>query len=136
MVLPGVNSVIVPPPSVVVVVEVVVSETWAHANGAAAATAMLSSSFFIFWLSCLICERAHYAPRKRSWPDALIHKNIATIPIGGCVSRKTKNHISLNKIALVPVLATFRFPSRLAGGILTNGTSHRRRDRGVASHLH
>ena len=66
MALPGVNSVIVPPPSVVVVVEVVVSETWAHANGAAAATAMLSSSFFIFWLSCLVCEQARYAPRKRS----------------------------------------------------------------------
>ncbi|PYL80030.1 MAG: hypothetical protein DMF27_00080, partial [Verrucomicrobia bacterium] len=65
MALPGVNSVIVPLPSVVVVVEVVVSETWAHANGAAAATAMLSSSFFIFWLSFLVCEQAHHAPWKR-----------------------------------------------------------------------
>jgi hypothetical protein len=46
MVLPGVNSVIVPVPSVVVVV-VVVSVTCAHANGAATANAILSISFFI-----------------------------------------------------------------------------------------
>jgi hypothetical protein len=47
MVLPGVNSVIVPVPSVVVVV-VVVCDTCAHANGAANANAMLNITFFIF----------------------------------------------------------------------------------------
>jgi hypothetical protein len=48
MVLPGLNSVIVPVPSVVVVVVVVLCETCAHANGAAIANAMLSITFFIF----------------------------------------------------------------------------------------
>jgi hypothetical protein len=52
MLLPGLNSVIVPEASVVVVV-VVVSDTWAHANGAATASAMLNITFFIFgFLRC------------------------------------------------------------------------------------
>jgi hypothetical protein len=46
MVLPGVNSAMVPLPSVVVVV-VVVCDTCAHANGAA--NAMLNITFFIFF---------------------------------------------------------------------------------------
>src|SRR5438552_5023008 len=47
MVLPGLNSVIVPLASVVVVV-VVVCETCPHANGATNANAMLKSIFFMF----------------------------------------------------------------------------------------
>src|SRR4029077_4184467 len=47
IVLPGVNSVMVPVPSVVVVV-VVVCDTCAHVNGAANANAMLNITFFMF----------------------------------------------------------------------------------------
>jgi hypothetical protein len=50
LVLPGVNSVMVPVPSVVVVV-VVVCDTCAQAKGAANANAMLNITFFIFSLS-------------------------------------------------------------------------------------
>src|SRR5262249_15460042 len=53
MVLPGLNSVIVPEPSVVVVV-VVVSDTCAQAKGAAIANAMLNTTFFIFALSSIL----------------------------------------------------------------------------------
>src|SRR5438105_73977 len=120
MALPGVNSVIVPPPSVVVVVEVVVSETWAHANGAAAATAMLSSSFFIFWLSFFGLRAGAPCPVETEIAGCSnYHKSIATLPIDGCVTSKTKSYISLNKSGTVPSGATFRFPSRLGGGILS-----------------
>ena len=97
MALPGVNSVIVPPPSVVVVV-VVVSETWAHANGAAAATAMLSSSFFILLVFFFGLRAGAPCPAETELAGrSNYHKNIATLPIDGCVSLKAKNHISLNK---------------------------------------
>src|SRR5881275_2714033 len=71
-----------------------------------------------------------------SWP-LYYHKDIATLPFGGCVALKTKNHISLNKSrSLSSTSATFRFPSRLAGGILPNGANQGRRSGRVASHLH
>src|SRR5437588_1391708 len=103
MALPGVNSVTVPPPSVVVVVEVVVSETWAHANGAAAATAMLSSSFFILLAFPFGLRAGALRPAETEIAGrSNYHKSIATLPIGGCVLRKTKNHISLNKSRSLP----------------------------------
>jgi hypothetical protein len=47
MLVPGLNSVIVPPPVVVVVV-VVLSDTCAQAKGAAIANAILNTTFFMF----------------------------------------------------------------------------------------
>src|SRR5439155_15563749 len=138
MALPGVNSVIVPPPSVVVVVEVVVSETWAHANGAAAATAMLSSSFFIFWLSFFGLRAGAPCPVETEIAGCSnYHKSIATLPIDGCVTSKTKSYISLNKSGTRPVRGDFPFSiTPWRRHIVANGTNHVRRGRGVASDLH
>jgi len=80
MVLPGVNSVMVPLPSVVVVV-VVVSDTCAHAKGAANANAMLNITFFIF--PFLFSQLAYTRPSESPAPP-IDYPFYAVSVIGAC----------------------------------------------------
>src|SRR5438045_9296275 len=99
MVLPGVNSVMVPVPSVVVVV-LVVCDTCAHANGAANANAMLNITFFIFppfsFLTCLrrpIESPAHPNPLSvlgRKYDRRLPDRRVGLQDAGSTSVRRTR----------------------------------------------